>query len=511
MRFWELNELELKFYDSKKGSKVVFQPGDPNRVKLYSCGPTVYNHSHIGNIRSYLFVDVLRRTLKLFGYVPDQTMNITDIDDKIIRESIAQKISIEEFTKPWTEKFFKDLNTLNIETVEHYPKATESIDEMIHMIQRLQENGLVYEKDGNLYYSVEKFSSYGELSKIDTSGMISGARYDADEYEKDNVRDFVLWKAPKEPGEKFWETAIGKGRPGWHLECSAMIRSIYSSGVDIHTGGIDLLFPHHENEIAQTRGAYPEEEFVRYWLHCEHLLVDGAKMSKSKGNFYILDDILAKGYNWKEVRFVMLSFQYRTKLNFSYERLKEARQSIERIQNTLNRLLESVQSEIPDYDLSFTKINSQEKKQDSSNPESRVKNIQEFKPSRIAKSFYHDFMEGLSDDLNTPKALASLFDSLKTINSLIDKEELNIEEKEDILYFFFQVNCLLGILDFDIKLGTELESEEDERIVSLIEERKSAKKNKDFNRADAIRDELKALGIVVEDTKDGSVKWKRIQ
>ncbi|MCC5813694.1 MAG: cysteine--tRNA ligase [Leptospira sp.] len=506
MRFWELNDLELKFYDSKKGCKTVFQPSDPGRVKLYSCGPTVYNHSHIGNIRSYLFVDVLRRSLKLFGYVPDQTMNITDIDDKIIRESIANKVSIEEFTQPWTEKFFKDLNTLNIEKVEHYPKATESIDEMIHMIQKLQENGLVYEKDGNLYYSVEKFSDYGQLSKVDTSGMISGARYDADEYEKDNVRDFVLWKAPKEPGEKFWETAIGKGRPGWHLECSAMIRSIYSSGVDIHTGGIDLLFPHHENEIAQTRGAYPEEEFVRYWLHCEHLLVDGAKMSKSKGNFYILDDIIAQGYNWKEVRFVMLSFHYRTKLNFSFERLREARISIERIQNSLNRLIESIKKDIPEYDFSvYCSLTKEE------NQESVIKKITNLQPSTIAKAFYHDFMEGLSDDLNTPKALASVFESIKSINSLIDKEELKTSEKEDILYFFFQLNCLLGLLDFETILDSASVSEDDAKIVSLIEERKSAKKDKDFARADAIRDELKALGIIVEDTKDGSVKWKRIQ
>lgn len=273
-------------------------------MTVYSCGPTVYNFAHIGNLRAFLFVDVLRRSLKLLGYGVDMTMNITDIDDKIIRDSISSQKSIQEFTTPWTEAFFEDLKTVSAEFLEHYPKATESIPEMIEIIQRLQNQGLVYEKDGNLYFSIQKFEGYGKLSKIDTSGMKTGTRYDTDEYEKEDVRDFVLWKSPKLKGEASWKTLVGIGRPGWHLECSAMIRKVYGSGVDIHTGGVDLLFPHHENEIAQSEGAFPEESFVKTWLHSEHLLVEGQKMSKSKGNFYTLRDLVQQGLDPKAIRFL---------------------------------------------------------------------------------------------------------------------------------------------------------------------------------------------------------------
>lgn len=491
-----MNELQLVFYDSKKNKKLPFKPADPNQVKIYSCGPTVYNYSHIGNIRSYLFVDILRRTLKLFGYTLDQTMNITDIDDKIIKESIQQKVSIEEFTKPWTDRFFADLKTLNVEKVEHYPKATESIKEMMEIIQRLDIQGLIYEKEGNIYFSIQKFKNYGSLSKIDTSGMITGARYDADEYEKDNIRDFVLWKAPKEEGEKYWDTIYGKGRPGWHLECSAMIRQIYSSGIDIHTGGIDLLFPHHENEIAQSEGAYPNEEFVRYWLHCEHLLVDGQKMSKSKGNFYVLQDILEAGHSWRSIRFLLLSFHYRTKLNFSFERLIEAKHSIERIQNTVLRVLEKIVELSPDSRVLDLAIKTTD-------------DIIKSKPKSIGLAFYSEFIEGLADDLNTPKAIASIFDSIKIINTNLDKNSYSLDDLEDLVNYFHQVDVLLGLLDFSIPKDSDT-TEEDKNILAKIDERNLAKQNKDFGRADAIRDELKDQGIILEDSKDGKVRWKRI-
>lgn len=503
--------------DSKTGKKEEFRPHNPEQVKIYSCGPTVYNYSHIGNIRSYLFVDILRRTIKLFGFNPDQTMNITDIDDKIIRESINRKMSIEEFTKPWTEQFFEDLKTLGVEEVEHYPRATESIDEMVEMIQRLKENGLVYEKEGSVYYAIDKFGDYGELSKIDTSGMKAGARYDADEYEKDNVRDFVLWKAPKEAGEKFWETPIGKGRPGWHLECSAMIRSIYRSGVDIHTGGVDLLFPHHENEIAQSKGAYPEEDFVKYWLHCEHLLVDGQKMSKSKGNFYILKDILELGYSWKQVRYVLLSFHYRTKLNFSFERLDESKSAMDRIQNTLDRIIIAISQAKKDNGThqgegrtALVIPSPLQELLDGKNRTFSTEELLSLRPQAGGREFFESFMEGLSDDLNTPKALASVFDSLKTINSHMDQDSYSSNDLLDLLKFFFQIQALLGILEFS-QSTNESDVDDKEMIESLIEERILAKKSKDFARADAIRDQLKSMGIQVEDTKDGSVKWKKIQ
>ncbi len=470
-----MSQKDIYFYNSLSGKKEKFEPEDKNHVKIYSCGPTVYNYSHIGNLRSYMFVDVLRRTLKLLGYKIEQTMNITDIDDKIIRESIARNISIEEFTKPWKEAFFEDLQTLNIEKLEHYPLATESVEEMLKIIDKLKERGLAYEKEGNIYYSISHFEEYGKLSKIDISGMMTGARYDADEYDKDNARDFVLWKAPKEEKEKVWQTRHGIGRPGWHLECSAMIRQVYNSGIDIHTGGIDLLFPHHENEIAQSEGAFPNEHFVKYWLHCEHLLVDGQKMSKSLGNFYTLRDLLNKGYHPKPIRYLLLAYHYRTKLNFSLSRIEEVEKAIARIQNTLERVLEAL-----DYEFLNTE------------------------PTLCAKETYTKFLDALCDDLNVPEALASIFEFLPKINSNLDKNLWTREELLDLSAYFYKINQLLAVLDFSKKEKTP----EDLEIEELIQKRQEAKRLKDFATADKIRAELLSRGIILEDTKSG-VKWKR--
>ncbi|MCB1140658.1 MAG: cysteine--tRNA ligase [Leptospiraceae bacterium] len=469
-----MNDLPGLFLtNSQTGEKEEFRPADPGRVKIYSCGPTVYNFNHIGNLRSYLFVDILRRSLKLLGFVPDQTMNITDIDDKIINQSIEKKISIEEFTRPWIDAFFEDIKTLRVEELEHYPRATESIEEMMKIIDRLKENGLVYERDGNVYYSISHFQNYGKLSKIDLSGMISGARYDADEYRKEDLRDFVLWKAPKLEGEKSWQTRHGLGRPGWHLECSAMIRQVYQSGIDIHTGGIDLLFPHHENEIAQSEGAFPEEKFVKYWVHCEHLLVEGQKMSKSLGNFYTLRDLIAMNYSPLAIRYLFLSYHYATKLNFSLSRLEEAEKAISRIQNTLDRLLPDEPGALP------------------SSP-----------PSGFALPAFKEFLASLADDLNTPRALGKVFEFLKEINTKLDSDGLKEDEKLDCLSYFYEINRLLDILHF------EKDSLNDSDVERLILERTEAKKSKNFARADAIRDELLEKGILLEDTKNG-VKWKR--
>ncbi len=465
--------MEIKFFNSLTNEKEVFQPSNPDRVKIYSCGPTVYNFNHIGNFRSYMFVDVLRRTLKLFGYHLDQTMNITDIDDKIIVNSIKENKSIEEFTKAWIQYFFEDLDTLNIERVEHYPKATDSIDEMMDIIERLEKQGLVYEKEGSIYYSIEKFRNYGKLSKIELSGNITGARYDADEYEKEDLRDFVLWKSPKLEKEKFWDTKFGKGRPGWHLECSAMIRKIYNSGIDIHTGGVDLLFPHHENEIAQSEGAFPAEKFVNIWLHCEHLLVENQKMSKSKGNFYTLRDLIQKGYNKKAIRYLLLSYHYRTKLNFSLSRIEESEKAISRIQNTLDRILEE---------------NIQ---------------IQNGRPDGFAKDAFNEFLEGLGDDLNVPKSLGSIFEFIKQINSAMDNSSISKEDMADCLKYFHSIDSLLGVLEFQKRENHDAEIE------NLVRERILAKENKNFKKADEIRDLLNRKGIVIEDTKTG-VKWKRV-
>lgn len=479
------------FQNSKSGKKETFVPKDPLNVSIYSCGPTVYNFAHIGNIRSFLFVDVLRRSLLLGGYKLNQSMNITDIDDKIINESIKRKISVEEFTKPWTEAFFKDLETLHVQKLEHYPKATESIDDMVHLVETLKSNGLVYEKDGNLYFSIQKFSRYGELSKIDVSGMKSGVRYDADEYEKDDVRDFVLWKNQKTEEEKCWHTKIGTGRPGWHLECSAMIRKVYGSGVDIHTGGIDLLFPHHENEAAQSIGAYPNEEFVGTWLHCEHLLVDGEKMSKSKGNFLTLRDILEKGYEPNVIRYHLISAHYRSKLNFSLSKLEESKTAMERIQNTIYRVLEVGNL--------WDKVSKIEESFDDSIPDLQKINL--------------EFINALADDLNVPKALASVFELVRIVNQFLDsnaKDSADSDFLKESLQLFYKMNKLFAVFSFEKQI-LSLDGISEEWILAQIEARKIAKQNKDFSTADKIRKELEEKGILLADTKEGNTTWKKAQ
>ncbi len=465
----------VRFHNSLTGNKETFTPEISSSVKIYSCGPTVYNYAHIGNLRAFLFVDILRRTLKALGYNLDMTMNITDIDDKIIRESMAVGKDIREFTKPWIEAFEEDLKTLNMEKLEHYPRATDSVPAMVEIIKNLQNKGLVYEKDGSLYYSISKFKNYGKLSKIDVSGMKTGTRYDTDEYEKDDVRDFVLWKFPKLEGEPSWDTDLGPGRPGWHLECSAMIRDVYHSGVDIHTGGVDLTFPHHENEIAQSEGAYPEEVFVKYWLHSEHLLVNGEKMSKSKGNFFTLRDLLEEGADPKSVRFLLISAHYRTKLNFTKERLEEAEQSVTRIQNCVNRLLEAEGNSV------------------GSSEEKEI-----FSPTR-----WEEFLDSLADDLNISKFLASVFEIVKETNQYLDQNRLSSSNIKTALEFFQKIDSILGVLDFELKKEV-LDSDIDE----LVRQRQEARKNRNFAESDRIRDLLNELGIILEDTKDG-FRWKR--
>ncbi|GBF49113.1 cysteinyl-tRNA synthetase [Leptospira ryugenii] len=482
--------MDFLFYNTKTGKKEVFKPKDPSEVKIYSCGPTVYNFAHIGNLRSFLFVDILRRSLKLAGFQLNQTMNITDIDDKIIREAIANHMSVEEFTKPWTERFFEDLKSLHVDLVENYPRATESIHDMISIVHKLIENGFAYEKDGSIYYSIQKFENYGKLSHIDVSGMKSGARYDADEYEKEDVRDFVLWKNRKTEDEKAWETDLGIGRPGWHLECSAMIRKVYDSGIDIHTGGIDLLFPHHENEVALSEGAFPEEQFVGTWLHCEHLLVDSEKMSKSKGNFYTLRDLLDLGHSLDAIRFHLISVHYRSKLNFSLKHLPESKQAIERIQTALTRLL----------------------KDSGYLTDSEVKRaILEIKKEVTYQSFSKvivEFEEALKDDLNLPKALASVFDFVRETNSALDQETWSIDLKKEAVRVFQIFDSVLAVLRFtepDVGLPTDLVQE----IEMLIAKRAEAKKNKQYDIADKIRKELLEKGITLLDTKDGTTSWKK--
>ena len=467
-----MNSLFL--YNTEKQKKEKFNPINKNEVKIYSCGPTVYNFCHIGNLRAFIFTDLLRRTLKLLKYNVNHTMNITDVDDKIIKASLEQNLSIKKFTKPWTDAFFEDLDKIFIERVEHYPKATDSIDEMNEILKKLQENNLIYEKEDGIYYNIEKFSEYGSLTQLDKSNLKSGLRYDTDEYEKNDIRDFAVWK--KEANENYsWESDFGRGRPGWHLECSAMIRKIYKSSIDIHTGGIDLVFPHHENEIAQSKGAYPKENFVNYWLHCEHLLVENQKMSKSKDNFYTLRDLIKRGYCTKSIRFMMLNCHYRTKLNFSEKQLEDSFKLVQKIQNCLDFILEKVE----DYNFEITQ-----------------------KPKNYSKQSFETFLSFLSDDLNTPRAFASIFEEVKRINFDISKNSLKQEDYKDIYIYFNQINRILAVLNFS-------KNQKDDIIQKMIDKRNLAKKQKNFTLADNIRDELKKQGIIIEDTKDGT-RWKKI-
>ncbi len=447
--------------------------GDYPPVSIYSCGPTVYSYAHIGNFRTFMFNDFLRRYLKFRGFRVNHAMNITDVDDKTIAGSQREGVTLKEYTEKYTGIFYEDLETLNIEKAEHNPKATESVDEMINILKLIDGKGILYEKEGSLYFNIAKFSTYGRLSNLDSREIKSGARYDADEYEKEDVRDFALWKSPKE-NEPFWDTPYGPGRPGWHIECSAMIRKIFGSTIDIHTGGVDLIFPHHENEIAQSEAAYGDR-FVRHWIHVEHLLVDGAKMSKSAGNFYTLRDLVSKGYSPRSIRYLLMSAHYRKQLNFTLEGIKQADQALERIDNMILRL-NDVRNE------------------SGRNPELEG----------IILKMKSDFIEAVDNDLNISAGLAVFFDFLHMVNAMISAEKLSVDDAAAITAALKDIDSVFGFIFF----GTAGDDADKDRIDALVQERIEAKKNKNFARSDEIRDQLKDEGIILEDTKDGT-RWKR--
>ena len=465
--------MPLRLYNTLSNTLEDFTPVNKGEVKMYTCGPTVYHYVHIGNFRTFIFNDFLRRYLKFRGYKVDHAMNITDVDDKTIAGAGNEGITLQEYTQKYTDIFFEDLKTLNIEDVEHNPRATESIDAMIDIIEHLDKNDLTYIKDGSVYFSISKYDRYGRLSNLNAREIRSGLRYDTDEYEKDDIRDFALWKAAKE-GEISWETPWGKGRPGWHIECSAMIRKIFGRTIDIHTGGVDLIFPHHENEIAQSEAAYGET-FVRHWIHVEHLLVDGSKMSKSKGNFYTLRDLIEKGFSPRSIRYLLISSHYRKQLNFTFDGLHQADQAIERLDNLVLRL-NDIKSDA------------------AGNPEL---------PGLI-DTMLVDFAESVDDDLNISRGMGIFFDFVHKVNSLIDAESLGAGDAQKILEALHTVDSVLGIIFFRTSDSTDVD---DERIESLINERNEARKNKDFQRADEIRNMLTGEGIILEDTKDGT-RWK---
>jgi len=465
--------MAFKVFNTLKRKKEEFVPLHPPKVGMYTCGPTVYNYPHIGNYRAYVFGDLLKRYLKYKGFQVTHVMNITDVDDKTIRDSQKAKISLKEFTQKYENAFFDDLEKLNVVDADVYPRATEHIKEMVALIKKLLDKGIAYKGEDGIYYSIKKFKNYGKLAHINLEELETGAsgRVKADEYAKENAHDFALWKFySPEDGDVFWDTEIGKGRPGWHIECSAMSTKYLGEQFDIHGGGTDLIFPHHQNEIAQSEGA-TGKQFVKYWLHNEWLLVDNKKMSKSLGNFYTLRDILKKGYDPVVIRYFLLATHYRTKFNFTFTGLDASKSALERIWDC------------------YGKLGSVDAK--NHNPEVH-KRIDKLKK---------EFTEAMDNDLDTPPALAVLFDFVKDANVMIAENSLSKEDGEALRSAFEDIDQVLGILKKkEKKLPKELQA--------LIDQREEARKAKQWKKADELRDKLKEKGIIIEDSAQG-VQWKR--
>jgi len=460
----------IKFFNTLSGKLEPFQPLNPGKVKLYTCGPTVYDHAHIGNFRAYIFEDLLKRFLLFMGYEVTQVMNITDVDDKTIKGAQAEGIKLEDYTKKYIESFFEDIEILNINKADYYPRATEHIPDMVKMIKGLLKKGFAYRKNGSIYFRIGKFPNYGLLSKMDLTELKPGQRTEADEYEKESAQDFALWKDKKE-GEPFWETEIGSGRPGWHIECSVMSSKYLGQTFDIHCGGVDNIFPHHENEIAQSE-AYSGKKFVNYWLHCRHLIVEGEKMSKSKGNQYTLRELLKKKCDPLALRFLLLATHYRKMLNFTFEGLRQAEASLQRIKDFI-------------YELENRKFKMEENKDI---------------PTLIEKT-RKKFIEGLSNDLNFSVSLTALFEMIRRVNTLIAKEKLGTKNAKELISLTYSFDKVLAVLPQKEEKTLSVEIEEKIKI------REKARAEKNYEQADKIRQELLELGVVLEDTKNG-VRWK---
>jgi cysteinyl-tRNA synthetase len=462
--------MSLQFYNSLARRVVPFVPREDGKVGMYTCGPTVYNYAHIGNYRAYTFEDLLRRTLRFLGYEVTQVMNITDVDDKTIRDSQRAGMSLAAFTAKYKEAFFADLATLRIEPAEHYPAATEHIPEMITLVQTLVEKGYAYRADdGSVYFSIARFPAYGQLVNLDPEQLRASGRVKHDEYAKEAIADFALWKAyDPEDGNVGWDSPWGRGRPGWHIECSAMSMKYLGPTFDIHTGGVDNMFPHHEDEIAQSEAANGCT-FVNYWLHCAHLVVDGEKMSKSLGNFYTLRDVQKQGFNGREIRFVLLSTHYRQKLNFSFQACRDAKATLQRIDDFVNRL--KLAADTPDHAAATA-------------------------AEEIARCDA-EFAAALADDLNTSAALAALFNLVRSFNKLLDAGAVSKEDAGRALDLLRRLDTVLGVLDID------REEEIPHEVLAQAEARQQARQQKDFARADTIRDTLREQGWIIEDTPAG--------
>jgi cysteinyl-tRNA synthetase len=455
--------MAIKLFNTLTKEKELFKPIKDGEVKIYTCGPTVYDTAHIGNFRTFIFEDLLKRYFLLKGYKVKHVMNLTDVDDKTIQRSIARKISISKLTQKYIDLFFKDLDTLKIIRADSYPKATEHVDIMIDMIQKLVDYGYAYQSDdGSIYFNIKNFDNYGKLSQINLSELKKSERIASDDYSKDNPQDFVLWKSWKEEDNKvFWDSPWGKGRPGWHIECSAMSTKYLGVHFDIHCGGVDNIFPHHENEIAQAECAN-DNKFVNYWLHSEHLMVDSGKMSKSLGNFHKIPDLLEMGFIPESLRYILLNGHYRTKLDFSISKKHEASKVVNRVNDFYNRLIEfsidPTSSQLPDE--------------------------------------YNSFISALDDDLNTPKAFGVFFEWLRNTNTKLDNESLSEFEINRAINFVDKFNSV-----FDLILP---KSKIPRQVLDLVKKREEARANKKWDVADTYRDEIKKMGWIIEDTQSGT-------
>jgi cysteinyl-tRNA synthetase len=467
--------MTLQLFNTETRQKEPI-PSTDGKVRMYMCGPTIYDYAHIGNFRTYVFEDLLRRTLQYFGFEVEEAMNITDVDDKTIGGAIAKKVSLKAYTEPFKIAFFEDLEKLSIQPVEHYPAATDYIPEMIRLIETLLEKGYAYKaQSGSVYYKISQFSTYGRLSHLALDELMVNASGDneSDEYEKDRIADFVLWKAydPCRDGEIFWESPFGRGRPGWHIECSAMSMKLLGETIDIHCGGVDNMFPHHENEIAQSEGC-TGHPFVRHWVHVEHLLVDRKKMSKKLGNFYTLRDLMKRGYTGPEIRYLLLSTHYKTQLNFTFAGLDAARASLQRIGDLVMRL-KAIEGGAGGFAMA---------------------------PLERAEL---RFRSALADDINISSALAALFDLVRELNALADEEKVSAEEAMAVLQQFEKWDEVLGVLPL------EPSGDVPQELLDMLSKREEARRARDFQVSDEMRDAILGRGYLIEDTPTGARLKKR--
>ncbi|NIO22744.1 MAG: cysteine--tRNA ligase [Candidatus Aenigmarchaeota archaeon] len=511
--------MVLKFHNTLTRKKDEFKPLKRDFVRIYSCGPTVYDYPHVGNLRAFVFYDLLRRYLKYRGFKVKQVMNITDVDDKTIRNSRKEGLTLKNFTQKYVDIFFDELKEMNVEKFEIYPKATEHIREMVDLVKVLLKKGFAYKgRDGSIYYKISKFKKYGKLSKLDVSKLKAGARVSQDEYTKEEARDFSLWKAwNPDDGNVFWETDIGKGRPGWHIECSVMSTKYLGPTLDIHTGGVDLIFPHHENEIAQSE-APTGKPFVRFWLHNEHVMVEGKKMSKSLGNYLTLKDLIERGHDPLAVRYALLSTHYRSKLNITDKALWSAKQSVEKIRNFVD-LLKEVKG-----------------KKDNRKVKELIRKVQK------------SFGEAMDDDLDIGRGLAKIFDFIREVNRLMDKKQIGKRNAQDCLKTIRKFDRVLGILKIEREVppetlgklftmlvdlhetlrskdrkfsgelermlkrmkGKEIDPEHfGELIDVVVRVREDLREKRMFDVSDKIRSDLKDMGIILEDKEKG-VRWRLV-